>query len=210
MHIFTFHMKKLSLALLLVVLSSFNNDVFADRWLFGVSPFGTQKINVSFTNFDDTYKLSFVPTMGFSVELRPQLTNGFIELSHIRGKLSEIEHLGESNLIAPTIGDNFSITSIISYVGRTFNDGERLQVPARIGLGFCYDSGAVLKKKLNLELGAKIGAIYYITDNLGVFCNACAKYGFGRKRISLDDGYARAKWKRNNTYIELGVALDLY
>lgn len=200
-------MKKLLLTTFLLLTASAAINVFAGNWTIGLSPIGTQNLVLNFKDPSDKFFYDYRTTVGFSLSVESLFEDGIIEISHFRGTLTDSRHEGDKLYMKNEPG-SIRATSLMRYWGKVFNDGNRIQFPVYAGAGFGKIKAADINT-LSLELGAKAGAKFYITNTVGAFSNAGFRADFGREHYN-SESYEdlRPSVTRFDFYVELGVALD--
>ncbi len=200
-------MRKVLITLLLL-LSTFSSNLFAGNWMFGLTPVGTQNLKLNFKDTGDIFNYNFRTTFGYSVAVESIFENGIIELSHYRGTLTSSNHTGDKLYMANEGGD-IRVTSLMRYYGKVLNDGNRIQFPLYAGAGIGkFKSGDI--NSFSIELGAKAGAKFYVTNTIALFSNAGFHIGFGREQYTTETyGELRPSVRRADMYLEIGVAVAI-
>lgn len=147
----------------------------------GVSPIGSQRINMSFKNDENgKYKYKYKSYLNFSLAKEKQATGlGYMyEIQYSRAKFDELEIKERAHDFTPIPGDDIYTVGGSFYALQTINKGRRLQVPLYAGPGVDYINGGPFHH-IVVFLGFKARVKYYITDNIGLFVAGTYKFGFG-------------------------------
>ena len=138
-----------------------------------------------------------------------------LELSYTRSKFDDVQltsddkDLNDALLTLLHTGeiDQFSSYGFMYYLGKTFNSGQRFQVPIYIGLGAEYFSGWPYHNLL-VDVGAKIRMKYFFSQRFGLFVGATGKYGFGSsERFMKKDSKDTPKISRTSIDFDAGLTI---
>ncbi len=200
-------MKRLLFITFLLMATSSFTSIFAGNWTLGLTPVGGQSLKLSFDDPKEIFTYNFRTTVGISIAVESIFQNGIIEFSHYRGILTSSSHEGDK-LYMKNEDDHIRVTSFMRYWGKVFNDGKRIQFPIYAGAGVGnIKSGNV--HTLSLEVGAKGGAKFYVSNTVGVFSNAGFHAGFAGEKYNAETyGDLSSSISRRDFYVELGVAVD--
>ena len=176
--------------------------------MFGLTPIGAQDLKLNFKETGDKFNYNFRTTFGINVAVESIFENGIIELTHYRGILTSESHEGDKLYMKNECGD-IRTTSLMRYYGKVLSDGNRIQFPLYAGAGIGKTKSGDIST-FSIELGAKGGAKFYVTNTVAVFSNAGFHLGFGREHFTTETyGELRPSVRRADMYFELGVAVTI-
>lgn len=212
---------KTKILALAVVLSAFSMNAKAQKvrsLTIGVAPVGYTQAKISYSNSkrEEKYKYDYKSYFNFNVGYERQFkgVTALTEFTYAKAKFDKYDLEGQSEKFNPMQSEDISSASLIFYMGKTLNPGKRIQFPLYIGIGGEYLSGGPFHN-LAFDVAVKARVKYYITDNVGVFAGASARYGFGalgfsrgEKEVATSDRWAYAL---SNTmcYIDAGITIGL-
>ncbi len=158
----------------------------------GVSPFGSSKAKIIFTeDLENHYKYSPL-TINVGLEKMFKGISHLLELSYTNCSFDEYSSKKERDTSKeiyrfPNESDLNDI-SLCYYAGYTFNKNKRLQIPLYIGIGGEYLTGDLFKKIL-FDFAVKARVKYYISNKVGLFIGGTWKYGIGSKRFTAPKAF---------------------
>ncbi len=171
-----------------------STDFGARSYNLGVTLSGKESIAVSADNKLGTYY--YKPLQGLQVS-RENMLDGSTYLTELtlgRSVFKELVKEPEYESYKFETGNLFNI-GLGFYYGYTINKGKRFQVPLYLGGSLDYFRGGWFKN-LSLDLGFKLRAKFYLTDQIGLFAGFNPSMGFSAGKQTR---------QRIKQYAEVGI-----
>ena len=208
---------KTKILALAVVLSAFSMNANAQEKAgsitIGVAPIGYNHASITYE--DEKYKYDYKSYFNFNVGYEKQFkgVTSLAEFTYAKAKFDKYDLTGISEYFNPAQGEDISSYSLIFYAGKTFNANQRVQFPVYIGIGGDYLSGGPFHN-VAVDFAAKARLKFYITDNVGIFAGASARYGWGMKSRSKNEKSSSSKstgYSIGNVmwYVDAGIIIGI-
>lgn len=170
---------------LLAICTSANAQEKATSINIGFAPYGY--IHEKITLKDEKYKYDYKSYWSAVVGIEKQLKGvvSLTEISYAQAKFDKHDLKGETKWFNPHQNEDIQDFTLTQYFGLTINPNKRIQFPVYIGIGGEYILGGPLHN-LAIDGAAKARVKFYITDKIGVYGGANARYGWGMKKANDD------------------------